>query len=195
MYCDGDIIQINEDYRLKVELDHDSENPLDWGWGTEIHEIDNYRIWRGWEREPWDDLVNMARELHYKVRRGELTTEKRDRAIHLYMVWLGDDRNFEIRKWHGYSESDWATVLVLWDPEKGGDNVYEAWAAWRRGDVYTVVEQIRKVYVSTDDPEDVYEDWFDGDSLSGCFLEDGYTPEDVAREYFLNFPSSTDKEK
>lgn len=186
MYCDGDIIQINDDYRLKVELDHDSESPLNWGSGCEIIEIDNYRIWRGWET-PEDPLTYAAYAAQQQVRSGRWSDEQRDRAIRLFAHWLGETRSFEVQEWRGYSQSHWATVLVLWDGENG-HNVYEEWAAWRRGDVYTVVEQIRKVYVSTDDPEDVFEDWFDGDCLSGCYLEDGYTPEDVARDNFPNFP-------
>lgn len=187
MYCDGDIIEVNDTYRLKIEVDNDSENPLTWGWGTEITEIDNYRIWRNGEPEPFDDLINMAQNLHYLVRRGKLTPEKRDRALHIYMVWKGDTRSFEIREWRGYSQSDWATVIVLWDAEEGS-NVYESWDAWRRGDVYTVVEQELKTYGNISDVNDFYEDWFDGESLGGCYLDEGYTAEDVAKDHFDNYP-------
>lgn len=187
MYCDGDIIKVTENYHLLVETDNDSENPLEWGWGTRIHEIDNYRIWRGWEDSPENELEYMALNLHYLYRRGVLTLEKRDRAIHLYMVWLGDTRSFEIQQYQGYSQSDWATCLVLWDAEDGG-NAYEAWAAWRRGDVFSVTERIRKVYVSPEDPDDVYEDWFDGENIGGCYLDDKYTAKQVAKEHFEKYP-------
>lgn len=191
MYCDGDIIEVNENYRLTVELDHDSESPLEWGCGTEIYEIDNYRIWKGWET-PNENHTYAAHLFHLKVRRGAWTPEQRDRAMHLYMLILGDTRSFEIKQWHGHSKGDWATCLVLWDAEEGS-NVYEAWAAWRRGDVYIVTEQIRKVYKSVDDPDDLYEDWFDGDNLGGCYLDEGYTAEDVAKEHFESFPETDEK--
>ncbi len=177
MYCDGDIIEINDTYRLMVEVDDDTESPLEWGWGTEIHEIGNYRIWRGWET-PEGDLNWAAYIYHQLVRAGDWTPEQRDRAIHLYMVALGDDRAFSVEEWRGYSQSDWATCLVLWDAEEGV-SVYDSWAAWRRGDVYTVVEQILN-------EED--DDWEDGDSIGGCYLGEGYSPEDVAREHFENYP-------
>ena len=178
MYCDGDIVEINDTYRLKVDQDPYAEDPTEWCWGTEIHEIDNYRVWRGWEPEPFDDLVNMAQNLHDMVRQGKLTPEKRDRAIHLYMVYKGDDRAFSIEQWRGYSQSDWATCLVLWDAEEG-NNVYDSWAAWRRGDVYTVTEQIL-------DEED--DEWEDGESIGGNYFDGMYSPEDVAREYLENYP-------
>lgn len=184
-YCDGDIIQLNEDYRLKVTLDGDSENPLEWGWGTEILTIDEYGI--HWHFKPTSDLHNLAQAMQWNIRNKRWTPEQRDRAIHLYMVYLGDTRSFEVHEWRGYSQSDWATVLVLWDKEDGS-NVYEPWASWRRGDVYTVTEEVRKVYVSPDDADDIYEDWFEGDNLSGCYLEPGYSPEDVARENFDAYP-------
>lgn len=192
MYCDGDIVQVTDTYRLKVSVDNDSEDPKGWGWGTEIHEIDNYRIWRGWEREPNDDLVNMAQNMHYLYRRGVLTLEKRDRAIHLYMVYQGDTRSFEIQQFQGYSQSDWATCLVLWDAEEGS-NVYESWAAWRRGDVYGVIEQQLKVYKSVDDDQDLFEDWVDGDSIWGCYLDDEYTAEKTAKDHFENYPDTEEE--
>lgn len=188
MYCNGDIIEINENYRLMVGLDHDSESPLEWGWGTEIIEIDNYRIWMGWE-DPADPLAYAAYAAQQQVRSGRWSDEQRDRAIQLFAHWLGETRSFEVQEWRGYSKSDWATVLVIWDEDLGA-NVYESWAAWRRGDVYIVIEQIRKVYVAQDDPNDTYEDWFDGDVLGGCYLDEGYTAEDVAKEYFSDYPKT-----
>lgn len=186
-YCDGDIIQVTEDYRLKVMLDNISEDPLEWGWGTEIHEIDNYRMWRGWDGVE-DGLLFAARAAVRRTRDRGWSEEQRDRAIRLYMHWLGDTRSFEVQEWRGYSKSDWATVLVLWD-EKDGSNVYESWAAWRRGDVFVVAEEIRKVYVNPDDPEDIFEDWFEEDSLWGCYLDEDYTPEEVAHEHFDHYPT------
>lgn len=177
MYCDGDIVEINDTYRLKIEQDHSAENPLDWDWPTEIHEIDNYRTWMGWEH-PEGGVPYAAWEYHQRVRRGYWTSEQRDRAIHLYMVAVGDDRAFSVEEWRGYSKGDWATCLVLWDADEGG-SVYDSWAAWRRGDVYGVTEQIL-------DEED--DEWEDGECIWGNYFDAMYSPEDVAREHFENYP-------
>lgn len=187
MYCGGDIIEINEYYRLRIELDTDSPNPLE-HWGVcEILTIDNYRMWMGWENLE-DPIAYAAREFHLPVRSGKWTEEERDRAIRGYMHMAGDTREFAVYEWRGYSKGDWATVLVLWDPETGA-NQSEEWGAWLRGDVYGVIEEIRKVYVNPDDPNDVFEDWEDGDSLWGCYLDEGYTAETVAKENFKNYPT------
>ena len=180
MYCDGDIVEVNEDYRIKVELDQSSENPLDWGQGCEILTIDEYRMWRGWDK-PEEPLAYVARVFHIEVRRGAWTTEQRDRAIRGYMNLTGDTREFRVYEWRGYSKGDWSTHLVLWDKETGFDQS-EEWGAWRRGDVYTVVSEHRKVYTYADDPLDSIEEWEEGDSLGGCYLEDGYTAQDAAKQ-------------
>ena len=184
MYCEGDIIQINDDYRLKVVLDDSSEDPREWGWDTDILTIDSYRIWKGWE-EPQEDVAKAASEFHYRVRRGRWTTEQRDRAIHLYKMLLEDNRAFEVREFRGYSPSDWATHLVLWDDKKGS-NVYDAFEAWLKGDVYGVVAQ-KKVVWSAEGHDDEF-DWEDVDSLWGCYLDEEYTPEMVASEHFESYP-------
>lgn len=190
---DGEIIRVNDKYRLRVEVDQDAENPLEWGWGTEIHEIDNYRIWRGWET-PDDPVAKAAYCFHQKVRRREWTSEQRDRAIRGYLALCGDERSFEVREWRGYSKSDWATVLVLWD-EKTGGNVYETWAAWRRGDVFTVIAEKATIYRSDEDPEDVIWDWEELESLGGCYLGDDYTAWGVAEESFESFPEVRDEDR
>ena len=52
-------IEIDEDNRLVVYVDECTDSPLDWGWDVEMHDIDDYRMWRGWE-QPEDDLANFA---------------------------------------------------------------------------------------------------------------------------------------
>lgn len=59
---------------------------------------------------------------------------------------------------------------------------------WKDGEVYVVTEQIKRVYVNREDPNDLVELWVDGESLGGCYLEPGYSAEDVARCHFPDYP-------
>lgn len=176
-------IQIDDDNRLVVYVDEFSDSPLDWGWDVEIHDIDNYNIWRGWGT-PDDSVAYAAYNAQQKVRNREWTEEQRDRAIHIFKLWAGDTREFKIHDWTGYSKSDWATVLEI-----GEDiGLYASYAAWRRGDVFIVKHQKRLEYVRRNGDEffyeDIHEEWEGVDSLAGCYLDDKYTALDVAREHF-----------
>lgn len=171
-------IEIDEDNRLVVYVDECTDSPLDWGWDVEMHDIDDYRIWRGWE-QPEDPVAYAAHIAQLRVRSGHWTEEQRDRAIHIYKVWAGDDREFAVHQWRGYSQSDWATVLEI------GENIglYTAYAAWRRGDVFIVVHEKREQWTNADETAEM-DTWEWEDSLGGCYLDDKYTALDVAREYF-----------
>ena len=173
-------IEIDEDNRLVVYVDECTDDPREWGWEVELHDIDGYRMWRGWEH-PDDGTVEYAAHVaQYRVRAQKWTEEQRDRAIHIFKVWAGDDREFKVHERRGYSQSDWATVLEI------GENIglYEVYAAWRRGDVF-IVEHRQRVRLYTEDGEPYEEDyWKEVDSLGGCYLDDEYTALDVAREHF-----------
>lgn len=173
-------IQIDEDNRLVVYVDECSHDPREWGWDVELHDIDDYRMWRGWE-QPNEGTVEYAAYIaHDMVRARRWTEEQRDRAIQLYLTVAGDTREFKVHEWRGYSQSDWATVLEI------GENIglYETYAAWRRGDVF-IVEHQQRVRLYTEDGEPYDEDdWGYVDSLGGCYLDDEYTALEVARENF-----------
>lgn len=171
-------IEIDEDNRLVVYEDECTDSPLDWGWDVEMHDIDDYRIWRGWGR-PEDPVAYAAYAAQQEVLRGRWTEEQRDRAIHIYKVLVGDTREFKVHEWRGYSQSDWATVLEI------GENIglYTAYAAWRRGDVFLVVHEKREQWTNADETAEM-DTWEPVDSLGGCYLDDNYTALDVAREYF-----------
>ena len=171
-------IEIDEDNRLVVYVDECTDSPLDWGWDVEMYDIDNYRIWRGWE-QPEDPVAYAAYAAQQEVLRGRWTEEQRDRAIHIYKVWAGDDREFAVHQWRGYSQSDWATVLEI------GENIglYASYAAWRRGDVYIVEHQKREQWTNADETAEM-DTWEYADSLGGCYLDDKYTVFDVARDHF-----------
>ena len=171
-------IEIDEDNRLVVYVVECTDSPLDWGWDVEMHDIDDYRIWRVWER-PEDPVAYAACVAQQEVRARRWTEEQRDRAIHIYKVWAGDDREFAVHQWQGYSQSDWATVLEI------GENIglYTAYAAWRRGDVFLVVHEKREQWTNADETAEM-DTWEPVDSIGGNYLDDEYTAIDVAREYF-----------
>lgn len=171
-------IEIDEDNRLVVYVDECSDSPLDWGWDVEMHDIDDYRMWRGW-KQPEDPVAYAARIAQLRVLLGHWTEEQRDRAIHIYKVLAGDDREFAVHQWRGYSQSDWATVLEI------GENIglYTAYAAWRRGDVFIVEHQKREQWSNADETAEM-DTWEPVDSLAECYLNDEYTALDVAREHF-----------
>lgn len=171
-------IQIDEDNRLVVYVDEGTEDPREWGWEVEMHDIDDYRIWKGWER-PGDPVAYAAHVAQYEVRSRRWTEEQRDRAIHIFKLWAGDDREFKVHEWRGYSQSDWATVLEI------GENIglYDAYAAWRRGDVFIVEHKKREQFTNADETREL-DIWEYADSMGGCYLDDTYTAIDVAREHF-----------
>lgn len=172
-------IQIDEDNRLVVYVDECAEDPQEWGWGIEFHDIADYRMWMGWEQPDEGTVEYAAHVAQYEVRAGRWTEEQRDRAIHVYKLWTGDDREFKVHEWRGYSQSDWATVLEI-----GEDiGLYETYAAWRRGDVYGVVHERREQWTNADETAEM-ETWEVVDSLWGNYLDDKYTARDVAREHF-----------
>ena len=171
-------IEIDDDNRLVVYVDEGTESPLDLGWDVEMHDIDDYRIWRGWEH-PEDPVAYAAYVAQYAVRTRRWTEEQRDRAIHIFKLWAGDDRKFKVHEWRGYSESDWATVLEIGE-ELG---LYESYAAWRRGDVFIVEHQKQEHWTNADETAEM-DTWEAVDSLCGCYLDDDYTALDVAREHF-----------
>jgi len=171
-------IEIDEDNRLVVYVDECTDSPLDWGWDVEMHDIDDYRIWRGWER-PEDPVAYAAHVAQQKVRARRWTEEQRDRAIHIFKLWAGDDREFAVHEWRGYSQSDWATVLEI-GKEIG---LYPEYAAWRRGDVFIVEHQKREHWTNADETAEM-DTWEPVDSLGDCYLDENYTALDVARYYF-----------
>lgn len=172
-------IEVDDDNRIVVYTDDDSEDPCEWGWEVELHDIDDYCMWRGCGRPNEGTVEYAAHVAHYNVRARRWTEEQRDRAIHIYKLWAGDEREFKVHDWRGYSKSDWATVLEI------GENIglYETYAAWRRGDVYTVVHQKREQWSNADETAEM-DTWEWEDSLSGCYLDDTYTAKEVAKENF-----------
>lgn len=172
-----DIINVDENNRLVVVYDELAENPEEW-LVEEFYDIDDYRIWKGWEH-PEDPVAYAAHVAQYKVRSQRWSEEQRDRAIHIFKLWAGDDREFKVHEWRGYSQSDWATVLEIGEYIGG----YDTYAAWRRGDVYGVIHEKSQTWKHSEDDREIVT-WEHEGSLWGSYLDDEYTALDVAREHF-----------
>lgn len=168
-----DRIQINKNNRIVVVPDEDSESPETWGWDVEIHEIDGAMV------NDTNELTLAATEAQSYYRRGVWTEEQRDRAIHIFKVLSGDDREFKVHNFRGSVQPDVATIL-----EVGNDlGLYHAYKAWRRGEVYGVIHERRKRWVTVDGSE-IMETWEECDAVWGNYLDEEYTALDVAREHF-----------
>lgn len=173
-----EIIQVDENNRLVVVYDDIAESPEEWT-SVEFYDIDDYRIWRGWETPQEGTVAYAACVAQYMVRGKRWTKDQRDRAIHIFKLFAGDDREFKIHDWRGYSRSDWATVLEI------GEDIgeYVTYAAWRRGDVYGVIHEKRQTWEHSEDDREL-ETWEHEDSLWGCYLDQEYTALVVASEHF-----------
>ena len=79
--------------------------------------------------------------------------------------------------WRGYTQGDWLEGIYV--GEAAG---LATWESWARGDVSTVI--LERLVTWTDEDGRTKDLWEVEDSLSGCYLSDSYTANDVAREYF-----------
>lgn len=173
-----EIIEIDEDTRLKVVTDDCPDDPRGWGWDVEFHAIDNYRIWRGWEH-PEDPTAYAAWQYQQEVRAGRFTPEQRDRELKLYQSLTGDTRSFEIKEHRGYSQSDWATYLVIGEADALG--LWETFDQWLKGDVYGIILEKREQFTNADETREL-DIWEEDDSIWGNYLDDDYTARRVAVE-------------
>lgn len=84
-------------------------------------------------------------------------------AVNRYAALTGEEARVFLFKHRGYSQSDWATVLVEADNEDTARTDFEMWSGWARGDVYGV-EIHRERY---DSEFDVWYEVDAGDALWG----------------------------
>ena len=56
------------------------------------------------------------------------------------------------------------------------------WKSWAQGDVYIVI--LERLVTWTDEDGRTQDLWEIDDIVSGCYLSDSYTANDVAREHF-----------
>lgn len=95
----------------------------------------------------------------------------RARAIGMYFNLLG--LNYEIVTLQGYSQGEWAKVVIYTLDPEGNDylsHAIDSIRQWFNGDIYQVSKQSLQTYVNTQDPEDVIQKWQTDDTIWGISL-------------------------
>lgn len=98
----------------------------------------------------------------------------------------GEEARVYMFKHRGYSQSDWATVLVEADNEDTARRDFEQWSGWARGDVYGVEIQ-REEYDSDDD------EWYEVGLADALWGIDGFELDyDAAIQYAVEYVAPLD---
>lgn len=122
------------------------------------------------------DVERAVRELADKFYRGSSNGwwDKRNRAIHLYLNLSGFDS--VIHTLQGYSQGDWAEVVVLRKRSYGNtSNIVDVVSyvnAWFAGDIYSVIHEKLDTYVNLEDTEDTIERWNEIDAIHCVMMFD-----------------------
>lgn len=171
-------IQLDDDNRLVVRYDEDNDSPLDWGWEVELHKIEyGYDGWRIHEADG-EPLVRLFNGLEERLG----STEKVQRAIHLYQVLTNDTRYVTMVDIGVYR--DRYIYMVIADSEEEANSIIDVYTKYLNGEVYIVQHEQRERFESVDNPGTFIDAWNLVDSIGGCYLDDDYTAEVVAREHF-----------
>lgn len=170
-------IPVDDDNRLVVYYDDSSgDDPRDWGWGVSVLEM-NYRYGYEVENPEGDEAVNV---FNYVIDR-TADDVKAERAMRLWMYLSGDTRAVEFRDVRVYR--DVYNYLVFGEDSDQIDGFMDVFSRWKNGEIYLVVHQKREQWTNADETEEM-DTWEWEDSIGGCYLDDEYTAEVVAREYF-----------
>ena len=172
MYNDGEIIEINQDYRYAARYDSgyfDYLNEWDvdtWGvfslstsqWTTEL-ELDTFGV--------NNRLREITDHISHSWNRDDLET-----AIGKALNRAG--YNYKFVNLNGGSQSIWAYVVIYWDPKLmfEAKGLIEELSAWYEGEVYSVALEQRDVYKNS--RGDTYETWEVVESVSRVIFTDSY---------------------
>jgi hypothetical protein len=116
----------------------------------------------------------------------ELDRDRWERAIGLYMHL--NNRTYKTLSLRGYSQGEWAEVIVYSDagPDgewlKGKDATHDL-EAWFRGDIYTVALESLEIYTNLKNG-DLIERWEISDSCGMVTMSNDYTLLDAGRDIF-----------
>ena len=159
-------------YRLRVEQDLCAESPLDWDNSAIIvtrcpiyDRIDHMGIDKN---DNADYLLDAYETADYYGQNPIEAAMKRARRNGIEATRFS---------WQGYSQGDWLEGIYI--GEAAG---LEAWKSWAQGDVSTVI--LERLVTWTAEDGRTKDSWEVEDVLSGCYLSDSYTANDVAREHF-----------
>lgn len=101
-------------------------------------------------------------------------------AVNRYATLAGLSERVYLFNHTGYSQSDWATVMVEAHSEEAARSTFDAWSGWAKGDVYGVELVIEKYDADADD-------WYDAHEPESLWGIDGFGLDyEEAATYFLN---------
>ena len=132
--------------------------------------------------------AELFRDVHYRNvayegqwNRDHDATEKCATVTNRLLKMSGDSTRVFPHSTHGYSQSDWADILVVLDspeewtaPAEAAENIAREWEQWARGDVWIVTELERDAaaHFAICEPDSECECWTDTDNSCGFIIAD-----------------------
>lgn len=177
-------LQISDTMRVKVYYDEDSHS-LDFIVGDTLG-VYFIRPTRDYDRHNQGDYTDQLATLQYKVRR-----DSEQSALGKYLALAG--MNYKFVSLQGYSQSDWAEVVIYTDEGYDLESSAKALDTWFKGDIFIVCLEQLHTYTEHSTGQTI-ERWEVEDSIGAITLSDDYTLETVANDYFTNQPTNITKE-
>lgn len=166
-------IAINDTTRVKAYYDEDSYS-LDFVVGDELG-VYFIKPSRGYSHHDQGDYTDQLSELYYKT--NHLDYES---AIGKYLALTG--MKYKFVSLRGYSQSDWAEVVIYTDEDYDLESSAEALQTWFAGDIFTVCLEKLETYTSASG--NTIERWEVEDSIGAITFSKDYYLEAVANDHF-----------
>ena len=166
---------INDNTRVKAYYDEDSHS-LDFIVGDDLG-VYFMRPMFDYKRHNQGDYTNELGHLQNRVDR-----EQEESAIGKYLATAG--MNYKFVSLRGYSQSDWADVVIYTDEDYDLNASAEALDTWFKGDIFTVCLEQLHTYTEASTGNTI-ERWEIEDSIGCITFSDDYTLETVANDYFI----------
>lgn len=164
---------INDTTRVKAYIDSDSYS-LDYVIGDSIG-VYFIEPTRGYSSHNQGDYSSELSHLQDRVSRDQYES-----AIGKYLALAG--MNYKFVSLRGYSQGDWADVVIYTDEDYDLKSSAEALDTWFKGDIYTVALEKLEVYTSQSGA--TIERWEIEDTIGCITFSDDYTLESCANDYF-----------
>lgn len=165
---------INDTTRVKAYYDSDSYS-LDYVVGDELG-VYTLDISRGYKNIEQGDLTGQLAELQDR-----LTRDQWESGIGKYLALAG--MNYKFVSLRGYSQGEWAEVVIYTDEDYDLKSSAEALDTWFKGDIFTVCLEKLHTYTEHSTGQTI-ERWEVEDSIGCITFSDDYTLETVANDYF-----------
>lgn len=167
-------LQISDTLRVKAYYDQDSYS-LDYIVGDTLG-VYFIRPTRDYDRHNQGDYTDQLATLQYRVRR-----DSEQSALGKYLALAG--MNYKFVSLRGYSQGDWADVVIYTNDTYDLTASAEALDTWFKGDIFTVCLEQLHTYTEASTGQTI-ERWEIEDSIGCITFSDDYTLESVANDYF-----------